>query len=64
MDYITSHEAVKILEVSRVSLAKYVKQGKIRVVKMNADLPRPSIMYLEADVHKMAIDREAKKLYA
>lgn len=64
MDYMTSHEAIGILKVSRVMLKKYVDKGKIRTVKLNTDLPRPTVMYLEADVRKLALDREARKLYA
>lgn len=62
MDYITSHEALLLLKVSRVTLMKYVRSGKIKAVKMNGDLKRPTVMYLEADVRRLAIDKEVEKL--
>lgn len=59
----TAHEATAILKVSRVTLKKWADTGRIRTVKMNTDLPRPTVLYLETDVRKLAIDREARGLY-
>ena len=44
-----SKEVLKILKVSRVTLSKYVKAGKIKVKK----LPNGYYSYDEEDVYKL-----------